>query len=295
MKIGLMDVDSHRFPNLCLMKLSGFYKSRGDSVEWWKADARYDYIFKAKVFSNEYSPDIPDPENGFVVRGGTGYPGSGSLWPEIENACPDYSLYPEFPEAYGFLTRGCPRGCSFCIVGQKEGRISRRVAEIGQFWTGQPEIKLLDPNILACRERSDLLQELKDTGARVDFTQGLDIRFVDSEITRRLGDMRLRVVRFAWDNPNDDLAPLFARFTREYRRKSPSGKIVYVLVGYGSTLEQDLHRIYTLRELGYDPYVMVYNKSQCAPVIKSLQRWVNNRFIWRSCLRFEDYNRIVAK
>lgn len=153
MKIGLIDVDGHRYPNLPLMKLSAWHKSRGDSVEWWENDLiHYDIVYMAKVFSDQYSLDAPEPMNADkVIKGGTGYAieldngrevyqkrRDAELPYEIEHIYPDYSLYPEFLDtAYGFLTRGCPRRCAFCHVAGKEGCKSQKVADLSEFWRGQ--------------------------------------------------------------------------------------------------------------------------------------------------------------
>lgn len=304
-RVGLLDVDSHRYPNLAMMKLSAAHKADGDVVEWWSEGGRYDIVYKSKVFSDTYSKDVPDPENAdLVIRGGTGYaiqtvngierynPEQDSPLPASTDAVfPDYSLYPELTEntAYGFLTRGCPRGCEFCIVGKKEGRCSRQVAELAQFWNGQKEIKLMDPNILACRDRERLLEELVSSRAYIDFNQGLDIRFADRSVADLLGRMRVKRLHFAWDDPDEDLTDYFRRFTEQYRRKDHRAKIVYVLTNFCSTLDQDLYRIYTLRELGYDPDVRIYNKPSAPQVLKDLQRWCNNRIIFKSCPDFKDY------
>lgn len=62
MKIGLIDVDGHRFPNLCLMKLSAYHKSIGDQVEWYSQQCpMYDIVYMSKVFSNTYTPDATPP------------------------------------------------------------------------------------------------------------------------------------------------------------------------------------------------------------------------------------------
>lgn len=65
--------------------------------------------------------------------------------------------------------------------------------------------------------------------------------------------------------------------------------IVYTIVNFSTTIEQDLERIYTLRDMGYWPYVMIYDKEHCARIYRRMARWVNNRFIFASCKRFEDY------
>lgn len=162
MKIGLIDVDGHNFLNLPLMKLSAYHKRNGDDVEWynpllaWKYP--YDKVYMSKVFT--FTPDYLHPVNASeIIRGGTGYyylDGGQPLPPEIEHVYPDYSLYPERTKdtAYGFLSRGCPRGCGFCIVGKKEGRRSQKVADLSEFWHGQKNIVLLDPNTIACPDRT---------------------------------------------------------------------------------------------------------------------------------------------
>lgn len=122
MRIGIVDVDGHHFPNLALMKLSAWHKSEGDSVEF--ADAMfgsYDRVYMSKVFT--FTPDCSDYYPCEVVKAGTGYRDYTTTLPEsIEHMCPDYSLY-GVDEAYGFLTRGCPNHCPWCIVPHKEGSI----------------------------------------------------------------------------------------------------------------------------------------------------------------------------
>lgn len=304
MMVGLIDVDSHNFPNIALMKLSTWHKSRGDTVEWWWSDlVHYDVVYMSKVFS--FTPDHPEPLNADrVIRGGTGYAIAlkdrkevyrpkldTSLAEEIEHALPDYGIYPQFSDtAYGFLTRGCPRGCEFCHVACKEGRTSRKVADLSEFWTGQKNIEVMDPNILACRERGDLLNQLLLSGAMVNFNQGLDIRLMDNDIAKLLGKMRIKRLHFAWDNPADDLRMYFKTFSEQYRRKAPAGKMVYVLTNFNSTIDEDLYRINTLRSLRYDPYVMVYNRESAPPIIRHLQRWCNNKFIFKAEPDFWKYD-----
>lgn len=203
---------------------------------------------------------------------------------------PDYSIYPQFDFAVSMTSRGCPRGCSFCHVAAKEGRCSHKVADVSDFWKPgmQAEIRILDPNITACREKRDLMRQYRETGAILDFTQGLDIRCLNEEDIADINQMRLRTLHFAWDNPTDDLEPAFRRFASQFRRKTKIG-MVYCLTGYNSTMEQNLYRIYTLRDLGYDPYVMIYNKPSAPQELRDLQRWCNNKIIFKSCRRFEDY------
>lgn len=307
MRIGLIDVDSSRFPNLALMKLSAFHKSKGDDVEWYMPFSdRYDRVYVSKVFS--FTPDYDLCINADeVIRGGTGYAihgaggehyvqgGDKPLPYEIEHIMPDYSLYGIEDTAYGFLTRGCPRGCQFCIVGKKEGLCSIKVADISEWWNGQKNIVLCDPNILACRDWKSLLDQLSETGAWIDFNQGLDVRVMTEEKAQAINKLKLREVHFAWDRYEDKerILPRLKMFSEICKKKMHGhNAIVYVLVNHSSTLEQDLERIYTLRDMGYWAYVMIYDKANAAHVYYDLQRWCNNRFIFAKCSRFEDYDRL---
>ncbi len=302
MKIGLWS-DCHNFPSLPLMKLSAYHKSLGDSVSMYVPLEKYDIVYASKVFS--FTPDIDDE---YSVRteefrkGGTGYcisvkdgiecfdeSKNTPFLDDIEHICPDYSLYPKFKFAVGFLTRGCPRNSGFCVVGKKEGKCSRQVAELSEFWRGQKMIKLLDPNILACNDHEQLLQDLSNSGARVDFTQGVDIRLTTSDNIKLLNAVKTTIMHFAWDNPKEDLTEHFKRYAKLSTIKSERNKAVYVLVNFNSTLDEDLYRIYTLRDLGYTPYVMIYQKETAPREVRRLQRWCNCRWIFRSCSDFRGY------
>lgn len=308
MRIGLIDVDGKNFPNLALMKISSWHKAKGDSVEWYDPffGGHFDKVYASKVFS--FTPDIDyyiDADE--VEKGGTGYcislvngkevfdqSKNKALPDEIEHSYPDYSIYPELTEdtAYGFLSRGCPRGCDFCIVEKKEGRCSVKVADLSEFWRGQKKIVLCDPNILACKEWKDLLQQLIDSGARVDFNQGLDIRLMTEEKIEMLNRIRIQDIHFAWDRYEDKekVLPKFRLWSEKSTHKVHGRHgTVYTIVNFSTTLEQDLERIYTLRELQYDPYVMIYDKEHCSKVYRHLARWCNNKIIFGKCQKFEDY------
>ena len=292
MRIALIDADGHNFPNLALMKISARHKAKGDSVEWWNGFVHYDRTYVARVFSDEYTQDVRFCINSDeIIKGGTGYNLRNVLPEDVEHMRPDYSLYPKLTAntAYGFLTRGCPRGCEFCVVGEKEGMESRKVADLSEFWNKQREIKLLDPNLTAYPEHGELLHQLIASRASVDFTQGLDIRLLDDHNTGLLMRVRAKRIHFAWDNPSEDLTAQFRRFKEktglDYRKLG-----VYVLTNYNSTHEEDLQRIYALRDMGYSPYVMIYNKPSAPRETRLLQRWTNNRTIFGSVRNFEDYD-----
>ena len=304
MKIGLIDVDGHNFPNLALMRISAYHKARGDDVEWWWTDLiHYDVVYMSKIYSSTYTKDVDEPLNADkVIKGGTGYcisldengkevfDGSKNipLDPAIEKMFPDYSIYPQFDFAVAVTSRGCPRGCAFCHVGAKEGRCAVKVADVKDFWCGQKHIEVLDPNITACKDKHDLFLQYAETKATVTFNQGLDIRMLTKQDIEDINKINIKELHFAWDNPKDDLVSKFTEWAKGFKRNSHLG-VVYCLVNFDSTMEENLYRIYTLRDLGFDPYVMVYNKPSASREIKDLQRWCNNKIIFKSCRKFEDY------
>ena len=300
MHIGLIDVDGTKFPNLVLMKLSAWHKQQGDSTYLLRPDdvllggdlfGGYDKLYVACVFTENAETAQRLEDIGAEV-GGTGTDRAVTLPHEIEHFYPDYALYGNTKTAYGFLTRGCPRACPFCIVADKEGQTSRKVADLSSFWDGERHIKLLVPNLLAAAEHMELLGQLAESGAWVDFTQGLDARLITEKNIKAINEIKVKMIHFAWDNPRDESIPRQLQFFAErtsiwdYRRRR-----VYLLTNYWSTYAEDLQRVYWLRENGYDPYVMIYDKPRAPKETRRLQRWVNNKIIFRSCERFEDYRR----
>ena len=302
MRIALIDVDGHNFPSLPLMKLSAWHKREGDTVEWYDPLTAWidppGRVYMAKVFT--FTPDYPHPVCGAeIIRGGTGYyyPDGGPQLPEeVEHMYPDYGLYPNLTKntAYGFLTRGCPRGCGFCIVADKEGRKSRKVADLSEFWRGQKNIVLLDPNMFACPEWRDLSDQLIGSRAWVDFSQGCDIRIMDAEKAEKIREMKIKQIHFAWDRYQDKekVLPRFKAF-QEITGWGRDKMTAYVLTNYDTTHDQDLDRIYTLRQMGYQPYVMIYDKDKLPKghITRRLQRWCNSRQIFESEPKFENYGR----
>lgn len=283
------------------MKLSAWHKQNGDEVEWYDpilalTEGEYDRIYMSKVFTftPNYDNQVYAKE---IIKGGTGYfyPDGGEPLPEeIEHIYPDYGLYGITDTAYGFLTRGCPKGNlhKYCIVSQKEGYCSHKVADLSEFWNGQKNIVLLDPNITACKDCDSLFQQLIGSKAWIDFSQGLDMQLMTEEKAGLLKQMKIKQVHFALDNWNEfeTAIPKFRMF-KELTGWDKRKMGVFVLTNYDTTHEQDLERIYTLRDIGYHPYVMIYEKEKTKPrdTVRKLQRWVNNRIIFETVTDFKDY------
>ena len=261
----------------------------------------------AKVFS--FTPDYPYPVNADqIIKGGTGYHielrDGKEIWTgadvnlpeEIEHVYPDYSLYGITDKSFGFLSRGCPRACHFCHVKSKEGIRAHKVADLDEFWKGQKEIQIMDPNILAVPESEDLLQQLADSKAKVDINQGLDARLLTEKKVEIIRKIRIIRYHFAWDKPADEdkILPKLKMFA-ENVKVNRHNTTVYCLVNFNSTLEEDLHRVYTLKGMNMQPYIMIYDKAHAEPVYRRLQRWVNNPIIFNTVPTFEEYDRSKGK
>ena len=292
------------------MKISSWHKSQGDSVEFVNPVMHYNKVYMSKIFTESKEPDY-EIKCDDVVRGGSGYDLKNKLPYEIEHSYPDYSLYPQYDFALGWLTRGCPRcNHSFCITPIKDGCKSIKVADLSEFWKDQKKIVLLDQNILACKERMNLLGQLQDSKAEVEFNGGMDARFVNDEIIEELRKIKVKDYHFAWDDPREDLEPNFLKI-KESGLKNPNQIGVYVLTNFWSSIEQDLHRIYTLRSMGFMPFVMIFNKQMYVDsrghwlsgvekkftreelthfkITQHMQRWCGNRKLIKVSPDFNDY------
>lgn len=121
-RISLIDADSHNFPNLAVMKLSAYYKARGDMVEWWDGWTHYDRLHISKVFDTEYTPNVMIPCNADeIICGGTGFDLTTNLPDEIEHQYPDYGLYGITDTAYGFFPVGVHGPVHFVSYPKKRG------------------------------------------------------------------------------------------------------------------------------------------------------------------------------
>lgn len=290
MKIGLIDIDGHNFPNLALMKLSAYHKAKGDKVEFYSIfGGEYDIVYRSKVFTytNDYQYYINSKE---IISGGTGYNYSVKLPFEVEHFMPDYSLYNE-TKAYGFLTRGCPNNCSWCIVPQKEGKLVKN-SDINEFWNGQKEVILLDNNVLASEHGLKQIEKIIDLKVKIDFNQGLDARIIaDSKsIAELLSKVKwIRYIRLACDHKNQ--IPFIEKALENLNLYGIKNyKIfVYMLV---KEIDDALLRARFLKNKGCSPFAQPYRnfetKKEPAKELKNLARWVNHKAIFQS-VDFLDY------
>ena len=288
MRIGLHDSDNTGFPNLALMKISQFYKSRGDTVEWWMPMETYDKVFSSKIFT--FTPENPYlPEN--TVRGGTGYGLYNELPPEIDAMFPDYSIYPKVKYAIGFLTRGCPNHCGWCIVPKKEGKIRpyRTWREIKRPDSNQ--IVFMDNNVLACPHGIEQLEDMVGEPIKIDFNQGVQASRVTPEIAKLFSQLKwIRFIRTACDTDAsmDSVGTMIERLGHEGVK--PYRVFVYVLV---QDVESAERRVQFLRKLGAEPFAQPYRdfttNAEPARELKDFARWVNDKAVFKSVKTFEEY------
>lgn len=290
-KIGLIDVDGHNFPNFALMRIAGWHRTQGHHVEWANPLAGgYDRVYQSKIFT--FTPDAPPYDYGCqIIKGGTGYDIRSRLAPEIEaSTAMDYSLYPQYEYSVQFFSRGCIRNCPFCLVHDKEGAI-QPVQPVELNPRGK-HIEILDNNFFANPQWRSAVQWIKNTGQPVNL-RGVDIRIMNDEQMHTLNTMRLvrsGHICIAWDMPQTDLTDQLRMLLRHIK---PWKLRCYILVGYNSTPEQDLYRLYRLRELNILPHVQPYrdydNQRQPTQYEKDLAHWVNRPVYFKSC-RFEDFS-----
>lgn len=291
MRVGLVDVDGKGkgFPNLALMKLSAWHKAQGDSVEW--ADpmfGEYDRVYMAKVFT--FSEDNHDVWNCEVIRGGTGYDIEGKLPEDVDAMQPDYSLYGIEGLSYGFLTRGCVNKCPWCIVPRKEGAVSA-YRDIDEVANGNRDVVLMDNNVLASEYGLAQLDKIVERGLRVDFNQGLDARLIDDRVAEKLAKIKwLKYIRLACDKKGQVPHILKAHeLLAKYGYKKEI--FCYFLI---DEWDDVWVRLEVLRQYRWfsphgQPYRDFNNPNQVIPQWqKDLARWMDNKFLYRSC-DFKDF------
>lgn len=284
MEIGLLDVDSHNFVNLALMKVARYHKDNGDRVEWAvPMFGEYDTIYASKVFTFSPEPNWNAYNYKALEKGGTGYDIAKKLPPPIEEIRnPDYSIYPSCNYSIQFYSRGCIRHCPFCLVHDKEGGI--HPVEPMQLNPKGEWIEVLDNNFFANPEWRSAVVDLQKTKQPIKF-HGVDVRIMDEEQAWWLNKLKLKTgVHIAWDLPQIDLTEQLKAMVKHIK---PYKITCYVLVGFNSTPEQDLHRLRTLKSLGILPFVQPFrdyeNKRQPTQYEKDLGRWANRSWLFKSC------------
>jgi hypothetical protein len=287
MRIGLIDVDNKNFPNLALMKISSWHKSQGDTVEFANVDTYYDILYKSKIFS--FTEDsISKFKANKVIIGGSGYSLTNKLPDYIDNCIPNYSLY-NCEHAYGFLTRGCPNKCSWCIVPEKEGNI-KPYMDIEDFIGSYNSAILMDNNILASNWGIKQIEKIIQLKIKVDFNQGLDFRLIDDTMAKLLSQVKwLHPVRLACDTPESFKYLHKAVENLRWRNCRPNRYFVYCLV---RDPKEAMDRVKQIKGLYCEPFCQPYRdfKNNIEPTKwqRKLSRWVNITSVFNS-VWWEDY------
>lgn len=302
MKIGLHDAErehlKHKsFPNLALMKISAWHKSRGDDVSWWSPLFQYDRVYSSKVF--DFTPVNPylflEDD---LVRGGTGYtdlPIDNKLPPEIDGMFPDYSIYPDCDYAIGYLTRGCPNHCRWCIVPRKEGGIKPYRAWQDVVRPDTDKLVLMDNNILACEYGISQLEGLAGSGQRIDLNQGMDARLVDGRIAGILSRLDwIRFIRFSCDQMaqvepvKNAIDLLMERGVRPYRI------FVYLLVT--ADLQDASRRVEALKGYkGINLYAQAERNERLGILPDAAQLEFQQRYVYGGCYRKETWEEYCTR
>ena len=289
MKIGLLDIDGHNYPNLALMKLSAHHKALGHNVGWSSTWEKNDLVYRSKIFT--FTQDEQHYINSLnVVSGGTGYEGYNELHYEVEHIYPDYSLY-NINDAYGFLTRGCPNKCAWCVVPEKEGEI-RYNADITEFWNGQGKAVLMDNNVLAHNHGLAQIEKIISLGIKIDFNQGLDARLIaeNPQIAELLSKVKWAMpLRMACDTDSQvDYVVKATELLRKYRT-TPSRYFVYVLVTDVSSAH---NRVIALKNMNLNPFAQPYIDLKTGKMPtkeqKGFARWVNHKATFNS-VEYKNY------
>ncbi len=292
MNIGVLAVDSN-YPNLALMKISAWHKARGDNVEWYNPLCSYDKVYSAKVFS--FTPDYGYYINADQVeKGGTGYDISKVLPVEVDRIVPDYNLYNiDKNLAYGFLTRGCPNHCKWCVVPKKEGNTATYmdIEEIAV--NGRKNIILMDNNILASDYGLQQIEKIISMGVHADFNQGLDARLVTDDIARLLARVKwIKRIRFGCDTPGQ-IAEC-ERATALIDKYGYKGEYFFYCILL-KDFKEAFERVNHWKKKGgrflphCQPYRDLNNPRQIIPQWqKDLAGWADKKWIFRSC-EFKDF------
>lgn len=295
MYIGLHDAEKEylrnkSFPNYALMKIAAWHKLQGDTVEWWIPTNYYDRVYSSKVF--DFTPENPYlPET--TIYGGTGYKNisiNRKLPEEIDKAFPDYSIYPECDYAIGYLTRGCPNKCRWCIVPKKEGQIRpyRDWKEIVRKDTDK--LVLMDNNILSCQHGIRQLESLIDSGYRIDLNQGMDTRLVTDKIAQILSKLKwIRFIRFSCDQKSQ-IEPIknTIELLGQYGVK-PYRIFIYLLVT--ENIEDAAYRVEELKQYkSINLYAQAERNERMGIMPNWEQKEFQQRFMYGGCYRKESWD-----
>lgn len=281
MKIALFDVD-RKNPNLALMKISAYHKSKGDEVYLFKTtDATkrlidFDKVYISCVFdyNKKYAMDLlrtyPNAEIGGIAINNNKLPS------EINHLKPDYDLY-NINYSMGFTSRGCIRKCEWCKVANHEGQGLSDYSDIYEFWDKKhKEIVLMDNNILSNPEHfKKIAQQIKENNLIVDFNSGFDHRLLTDELMKIILSLKHKeAIRFAFDHISYEKSVIRAlKILKDNNIKDWQTRW-YVYVGEKDDFYSVYNRLKLLKEYKQNAYVMIDTKVKNSD-FKLLEVWAN--------------------
>jgi len=278
--ILLLDIDS-KIPNLALMKISAYHKSKGDNV-LLNSSNNPDKVYISCIFKENKGKALGlskmfDCE---VVIGGYGV-NNNKLPNNIEQIKPDYDLY-NIDYSIGYTSRGCIRKCKFCIIPKQEGKIKNNSDPKKFSDPKHKKILLLDNNFLASPKWKENLNYFIENKIRVCFNQGLDIRLINDENSKLLSKLKFRnrkfthpYLYFAFDSVKYEKSVLNGIDLLLKNGIKPYKLMFYVLTNFDSKFDDDYYRFELLLKKGVDPFIMIYNGGSTK--LKNFARFVNRR------------------
>ncbi len=300
MKIGLHDAEKEHikgktFPNYALMKISAWHKAQGDNVEWWNPLKNYDVVYSSKIF--DFTPENPYlPEN--TIRGGTGYadvPIWQQLRQEVDQLFPDYSIYPACDYAIGYITRGCPNNCRWCVVPSKEGEIKPYRSWRQLIRPDSKKLVLMDNNILASDFGIAQLESLVGSGYAIDLNQGMDARLVDDRVAKILAGLKwIKYIRFSCDQ-QAQIEPIMrtAELLGKYGVK-PYRLFIYLLVT--ADIEDAVKRVEALKRLGnITIYAQAERNERQGIMPNKMQLEFAQRYVYSGRYRLESWAQYLER
>lgn len=264
-----------KYHNLILMKFSAWHKKHGDRV-WLNGVGKFDLSYGSWLF--DFSEKVPCDieggpgitQNGQRVLGLHEHPEIGvQVGGFLDRLFPDYDLFPNVDYGLGYTYAFCPRHCPFCKVHLIDYPRSDKHRSIWEFHNPDfGKICLLNNNTFADPKWEETFEEIWDADLTVIDENGYDLRLIDEEKADALNRTKFDgYIHYAWDLMKDEQKVLNGLMI------APRG-MVYVLIGFNTTQEENFYRCQKIHDLGHDPYVMPYNRTREE---RRFQRFINTR------------------
>jgi len=245
------------------MQLSAYHKECGDQVSLNMPLFPADYRYASVLFERNRKLFHADEYGGPAFNG-----------TKLNlNIKPDYDLYQRNNFSIGYTFRPCFNTCGFCKVPQ----MNHPDIEHHSIWEFHDSkfdhICLLNNNTFQDPQWKETFEEIWDADLTVIDENGYDLRLLNDEKVSALKKTKFSTpLHFAWDRMNDEsLIKNGLKLLEKYNLRTTSNG-VYVLIGYNTTEDEDLHRCQVINDFGLTPYPMpfIINK-----YTKNFKRFIN--------------------